>query len=130
MRNAIVAAGNSGEPGLLDAVRKFEHDSDPLLKEHAEWAISQLNNGQKMVQIHFFAMLREIAQTESFELELNSELTAEQVLERVIEKYPALENYKSIVSFAVNDAYATGETPVKSGDRLALLPPIAGGSHG
>ncbi len=42
-RNALVAAGNSGDPALADAVRVYAEDPDPMLREHAEWALERLS---------------------------------------------------------------------------------------
>jgi epoxyqueuosine reductase len=41
-RNALVAAGNSGDPGLLEAVRAHAEGGDRLLREHADWALERL----------------------------------------------------------------------------------------
>lgn len=41
-RNALVAAGNSGDAALVDVIRPYVHDGDPLLREHAEWALERL----------------------------------------------------------------------------------------
>src|SRR5205807_8012149 len=41
-RNALVAVGNSGLPEHRVAVEPLAIDGDPLLREHAEWALSQL----------------------------------------------------------------------------------------
>ena len=41
-RNALVAAGNSGERGLAGAVRDYAEGDDELLREHAEWALERL----------------------------------------------------------------------------------------
>ena len=41
-RNALVAAGNSGEPELAPAVERYAADGDPMLREHAEWALERL----------------------------------------------------------------------------------------
>jgi epoxyqueuosine reductase len=41
-RNALVAAGNSGDQGLVDVVRPYADDSDAMLREHAEWALERL----------------------------------------------------------------------------------------
>jgi epoxyqueuosine reductase len=43
-RNALVAAGNSGERRLADAVRRHAESDDPLLREHAEWALERLSH--------------------------------------------------------------------------------------
>jgi epoxyqueuosine reductase len=42
-RNALVAAGNSGDSSLVDAVRPYADEGDPLLQEHAEWALARLS---------------------------------------------------------------------------------------
>ena len=41
-RNALVASGNSGDPRLIPAVRPYAENGDPLLREHAEWALARL----------------------------------------------------------------------------------------
>ncbi len=41
-RNALVAAGNSADPTLADAVRPHAEGDDELLREHAEWALARL----------------------------------------------------------------------------------------
>jgi epoxyqueuosine reductase len=41
-RNALVALGNSGRPEDAPAVEPFLEDDDPLLREHAEWALERL----------------------------------------------------------------------------------------
>jgi epoxyqueuosine reductase len=42
-RNALVAAGNSREPRLADAVREHAEGDDALLREHAHWALERLS---------------------------------------------------------------------------------------
>ena len=44
-RNALVAAGNSADRTLVDAVRPYAEGHDPLLREHAEWALARLGDG-------------------------------------------------------------------------------------
>jgi epoxyqueuosine reductase len=41
-RNALVAAGNVGGPGELATVERYAHGEDPLLREHAEWALERI----------------------------------------------------------------------------------------
>jgi epoxyqueuosine reductase len=41
-RNALIAAGNSGEASLAPAVERWADGDDELLREHAEWALERL----------------------------------------------------------------------------------------
>ena len=41
-RNALVAAGASGDPALLPQVTRLCDDDDPLIAEHAAWAKARL----------------------------------------------------------------------------------------
>lgn len=43
LRNAAVAAGNAGDPALLPALRHAAKDQEPLIREHADWAIQKLH---------------------------------------------------------------------------------------
>ena len=42
LRNACVAAGNSGERELLPALERAAQDPEPLIAEHARWALDRL----------------------------------------------------------------------------------------
>ncbi len=41
-RNALIAAGNSGEASLAPAVERWTQGDDELLREHADWALKRL----------------------------------------------------------------------------------------
>lgn len=45
LRNALVAAGNSGDASLAAALRRHAEGDDPLLAEHARWALARLERG-------------------------------------------------------------------------------------
>jgi epoxyqueuosine reductase len=42
LRNVAVAMGNSGDPGHRPALEKLATDEDPLVREHAGWALGRL----------------------------------------------------------------------------------------
>jgi len=44
VRNALVAAGNAGDERLRMAIEIHARGEDPLLREHAEWALSRLED--------------------------------------------------------------------------------------
>ena len=43
VRNALVAAGNAADPDLIPLVRRHAEGGDPLLAEHARWALARLS---------------------------------------------------------------------------------------
>ena len=42
LRNVCVALGNTGDKSALPALEKAAHDAEPLIAEHARWAIKQI----------------------------------------------------------------------------------------
>ena len=42
LRNACVALGNTGDSSLLPALSRAAADAEPLIREHAQWAIAQI----------------------------------------------------------------------------------------
>ncbi|MEM9773705.1 MAG: tRNA epoxyqueuosine(34) reductase QueG [Chloroflexota bacterium] len=45
VRNAAIAAGNSGEAGFIPRLNALLNDENELVREHADWAIQQLSQG-------------------------------------------------------------------------------------
>jgi epoxyqueuosine reductase len=45
-RNALVALGNSGGPEHVELVERYADGPDPLLAEHASWALARLGSGR------------------------------------------------------------------------------------
>jgi len=44
LRNVCVALGNVGDRSALSALEKAAHDPEPLIAEHARWAMEQINS--------------------------------------------------------------------------------------
>jgi molybdopterin converting factor small subunit len=53
--------------------------------------------------------------------------TAGEILAEVCRRFPALAPWKPALRVAVNGAYAGEGDPVRPGDEIALIPPVAGG---
>jgi epoxyqueuosine reductase len=41
-RNAVIAMGNSGDPKFVPTLKKLCEDADPVIAEHARWAVARL----------------------------------------------------------------------------------------
>lgn len=49
LRNVCVALGNIGNKSVLPALEKVSQDSEPLVAEHARWAISEIEAREKFI---------------------------------------------------------------------------------
>ncbi|MDH5446009.1 MAG: MoaD/ThiS family protein [Gammaproteobacteria bacterium] len=76
-----------------------------------------------MIQIRFFASLREKLQLDDCELELVGPLSVEQVWQKVTHDQPMPAN----VLCAVNLEYVSLEHEVTGGEEVAFFPPVTGG---
>jgi epoxyqueuosine reductase len=46
LRNVAVALGNWGDPSSVPVLDKTAHDLDPLVREHAQWALEKIRRGR------------------------------------------------------------------------------------
>ena len=51
IRNCLIAAGNSGNPGLVASVQRHVDDADPVIAEAAGWALRQLGYSSAEMQV-------------------------------------------------------------------------------
>lgn len=79
------------------------------------------------VRLLFFAVLRDIAGTDTRELALADGATASEVWQSLRSQYAKLIDYSQPPMIAINESYATPETVLRDGDELAFIPPVAGG---
>jgi molybdopterin converting factor subunit 1 len=86
-------------------------------------------NGRPRVRItiRLFARLREIAGAGELQREVEAPATAATVWETLATEFPALAQYRAVISCAVNEQYAKLETPLAEEDEVAFLPPVSGG---
>jgi molybdopterin converting factor subunit 1 len=79
------------------------------------------------MRVLFFAQLKDATGCDSVELHLPSALNAEQLWAELLNKFPALANYKKIVRLARNTEYASPDSEFSDADEVALIPPVSGG---
>jgi MoaE-MoaD fusion protein len=79
------------------------------------------------VRLLLFAVLRDITGKSEAELSLAEGARAADVWQSMRQEYPKLAGYAQPPMIAVNEEYATPDTPLREGDELAFIPPVAGG---
>ena len=79
------------------------------------------------VRILLFARLRDLAGTESVELDSPDIESVGDAYRILRARHPELEAFSRSLLVAVNQEFADWNTPVAEGDELALFPPVSGG---
>ena len=79
------------------------------------------------VRMLAFAGAREVVGAAELDLPLEAPCTAAELLEAVCARFPGLVPYRDSIRLAVNGTYALASDPVRAGDEVALIPPVAGG---
>jgi len=79
------------------------------------------------VKITFFGRFREITGENETTLEIKKDLTLKEIIEIILREYPKLKEEKNSMLFSVNHRYASLETIVRDGDKIAVFPPVGGG---
>jgi MoaE-MoaD fusion protein len=79
------------------------------------------------VDVRFFAIIREIVGRSAERRELSAGTTVGDVLSQLIVEHPRLERMRPVTMLMVNKAYVSPDHELRSGDELALIPPVSGG---
>lgn len=82
------------------------------------------------VRVLFFGVLKELAGKSEDFLELSDRATVADLIAFCEAQIPELKSARASIAVAVNQQYAGLDTPLKSDDEVALLPPVSGGSEG
>lgn len=86
--------------------------------------ISNRREATKLIQVHYFARLRELTGKSEEVIEQDS-LTVQELLNWAEATYPGFG--KDTIQVAVNEEYALKDDIIKSGDVCAFIPPVSGG---
>ena len=80
------------------------------------------------VRVLFFGMLKDVVGKTTDTLELPDNASVGDVLQHYGSRLPRLKEVLPSLALAVNQQYSSAETRLKSGDEVALLPPVSGGA--
>jgi len=81
------------------------------------------------VRVLFFGRLKDLAGREKESIQLPDGATLNDALGELGKQVPGLEALLPSIAMAINQEYAGPESKLKSGDEIALLPPVSGGSQ-
>jgi molybdopterin synthase catalytic subunit len=81
------------------------------------------------VRTRLFARLRELAGTDSENVEVRAGATVADVYNALRKSHPGLDVTSESVRAAVNQEFADWDVVVADGDEVAFIPPVSGGAH-
>lgn len=80
------------------------------------------------IRVLFFGAARDVVDTNPLDVSLEAPATVGSAFRQLTGRFAQLERFGRSLLFAVNQEYATPETPLKDNDELAVFPPVSGGS--
>lgn len=79
------------------------------------------------VKVLFFGRLKDVVRRQEESLDLADASTIEELFALYASRIPELAKYRSSVVASRNQEFASWDTPLRSGDEVAFLPPVSGG---
>ncbi|KDP45595.1 hypothetical protein JCGZ_17202 [Jatropha curcas] len=79
------------------------------------------------IKVLFFARARDLTGLTEVPLEVSSGATTSDCLDKLVSKFPGLQEIRNCIVVALNEEYTTESAVVKDKDELAIIPPISGG---
>ncbi|MCH2180015.1 MAG: molybdopterin converting factor subunit 1 [Mariniblastus sp.] len=80
-----------------------------------------------IVNVSFFAAVKDMMGTESMELSLDDEATIGELKQTLVEQNPALMELAEKSIFSVDQEYVSDEKQLYHGANVGFIPPVSGG---
>ncbi|XP_073289723.1 molybdopterin synthase sulfur carrier subunit isoform X1 [Primulina huaijiensis] len=97
------------------------------ISEKIDGEEEEKGNNSVEIKVLFFARARDLTGVSEMQLAVSAGSTAHDCLNKLIVKYPSLEEIRSCMVLALNEEYTPESAVVKNRDELAIIPPISGG---
>ena len=79
------------------------------------------------VTVKLFAAYQEAYNQPELQLTLPNTTKVEDLLEKILQEKPQLEQWRDVTRFGVNLQFVEGNTLLSDGDEIVLIPPVSGG---
>jgi MoaE-MoaD fusion protein len=79
-------------------------------------------------KVRLFARLADLAGARETELELGEGLSVAEAFDALCQRFPEMAGLACSLMYAVNAEYVSPDHPLRTGDELALIPPVSGGA--
>lgn len=81
------------------------------------------------VKLIYFGQARDAAGTREEDYTLPDSATVDLLLSKSSQSHEKIDRIRNMIKIAVNEELVQRGQPLHDGDTVALLPPVAGGSH-
>lgn len=79
------------------------------------------------VTVKLFAAFQEAYKVPELILDFPPKTPVLAILDRLIQDYPELEQWRSVTQFGINLEFVTPDTEIQDQDEVVLIPPVSGG---
>ncbi len=79
------------------------------------------------INVLFFAMCREAANTDRVELSLPENARLDEFWTAVEKRFPSMSVFRSMSRIAINKNYVGSNAVLSDGDEVCIIPPVSGG---
>ncbi|KAL5776153.1 hypothetical protein ACOSP7_009079 [Xanthoceras sorbifolium] len=100
---------------------------DVMERENADCKPVENEVSSVQIKVLFFARARDLTGLTELPLEVSSGSTTQDCLNKLVARFPSLEEILGSMVLALNEEYTNESMIIKDKDELALIPPISGG---